>query len=135
VVKRCNKRLFYRYLINFFLQGVLKTDEMNTEDRKQQVVTHTFSETTGPFFIAFSSSFFILSLCFCFFTLFFFGLSFPFFHLATTQGEKIVGAGCRSAWSRAEARPVRRGNLREARGESAVRGGLKTWESRCPIFL
>jgi hypothetical protein len=63
-------------------------------------------------------------------------LDFPFlFYLATTQGERSWGAGRRSAWSRAEARPVRLGNLREARGEGAVHGGLKTWESRCPVFF
>jgi hypothetical protein len=33
----------------FFLPRVLKTDNMNTEDLKQQVTTHTFSESTRVF--------------------------------------------------------------------------------------
>jgi hypothetical protein len=33
----------------FFLPGVLKTDNMNKEDLKQQVTAHTFSESTGVF--------------------------------------------------------------------------------------
>jgi len=33
----------------FFVSGVLKTDNMNTEDLKQRVTTHTFSESTGVF--------------------------------------------------------------------------------------
>jgi hypothetical protein len=37
------------FLFFFFLPGVLKTDNMNTEDLKQQVTTHTFSENTGVF--------------------------------------------------------------------------------------
>lgn len=48
-VERVQQNAVFFFGFFLFLAGVLKTDNMNTEDLKQQVTAHTFSESTGVF--------------------------------------------------------------------------------------